>query len=109
MWGLGGNDVRVGTRERAGTRDRDGDVRGAGGLVTNGQAEVVPFNGDLDFAGQDVGIAGASGSQVARLLQLVHEVDARLDVVDAAAIRDRRRPHREEGVVRLRRVAVDAD
>ena len=108
--GSGGADrLAVEAAVDAGLGDRHGIGRVAGEALLVGQVQVVPDDGDRRGALGDVGRQGVGRDVVAGLLELGEEVDARLDVVERAAVGERRGHDGREGVVGRARVAVDRD
>jgi hypothetical protein len=78
------------------------------GLGESG-VEVVPVDGQRGLPALDRRRGDLDRVEVAGVLDLHEEVDAGPDVVEAAAVGQRRRPHPAEGRGGLRRVAVERD
>ena len=102
--------LRVVLGELAVGRDRDLPVEAlALELVGVAGVEVVPVDADRRLALLDGGGVDSTGRVVAGLLQLGEEVEAGLDVVEGAAVRQGGRVDAAEGRTGLGGVAVERD
>ena len=88
--------------------DGDRDPRGRE-LLDVGEVEVVPVDHDRRLAGGDRLRRRLDREEVARVLEPLEEVDARPDVAERAAVRDRGREHAGDGRARRERAAVQGD
>ena len=107
--GVGADRLDVHPTEPARLRDDDGDGRVALERILVGEGVVRPRDADRRVTRGDVRGLGDDRHEVAGIVELLEEVEARRRVVERAARGDARRPDARDGLVRHGRIAGEGD
>ena len=106
---IGADRLHIDSRDDAGRRDNDVDVRISRALVAVREGVVVPAHGDRGFARGDGSGHGDYRHEVLCLVEFAEELEAGRYVVEASAVRDGGGSDRHDGLVRGSGISGEGD